>query len=110
MRIKTANFLVCSLDESDKSDNLTSCFNQHFTGESWDHINDCSKGTMGNELYDELANITQEGKFGDQSLPWITLNEQYSEKAVKNLFDTICHDYGVSVNNLVFYKCINYRS
>ncbi|OTF83218.1 hypothetical protein BLA29_000949 [Euroglyphus maynei] len=53
---------------------------------------------MGNELYDELANITQEGKFGDQSLPWITLNEQYSEKAVKNLFDTICHDYGVIKN------------
>ncbi|KAH7646648.1 hypothetical protein HUG17_2186 [Dermatophagoides farinae] len=101
MRIKSANFLVCSLDESVETDNSTliqSCFNQYFSGESWNHIVECSNGSRGEELYDELAIKTESGNFGDKLLPWITLNKQYSEKAVKNLFATICDDYGLIKN------------
>lgn len=108
MRIKSANFLVCSLDESVETDNSTliqSCFNQYFSGESWNHIVECSNGSRGEELYDELAIKTESGNFGDKLLPWITLNKQYSEKAVKNLFATICDDYGVSVNKLKVFFC-----
>ncbi|XP_027203059.2 uncharacterized protein LOC113796959 [Dermatophagoides pteronyssinus] len=96
-RIKTANFLVCSLDYSNNS-NLESCFNQHFTGELLNDIYECSNGNMGKELYDDLANKTQQGNFNDQPLPWITLAEQYSEKATKNLFEMICYNYGLVKN------------
>lgn len=66
---------------------------------------------MGKELYDDLANKTQQGNFNDQPLPWITLAEQYSEKATKNLFDMICYNYGVSFISFFFvlYQSINYR-
>ena len=62
---------------------------------------------MGKELYDDLANKTQQGNFNDQPLPWITLAEQYSEKATKNLFDMICYNYGVSFISCFFSVSIN---
>ena len=96
--------MICAFNRSSSNpiSDAEICLNEEMGGDNWGLIDMCAHGPDGTQLYEALAEKTEQLNPPIAKVPWVTINDTYSVEAESNLIQVICQSYPVRQPLLCF--------